>query len=656
MSSGSGIIYNAVINLITNLSVEYIPLSNLATRMSIVAVLVAIINSIYNSQWIANKIESLTRFTGQTHKLFAPRDSHLFQLLTLYIIDNYKNKIMIDKSNYSIVLPTTSSNYTIINDNDFNIVMTLTVTGIEISGKKHSSVSNFVDYINCGKYNIYTNTLDILMDRNEYKHLVNYLINYSNLKLNSDIVSLCKNVLHFDSTGEYYGNEVNIYDEIKGLCVVLNFKTKSTNIVITTYTENTFDMFKQKYMSYTLFKYKTVSVTPECLFYDKLTTYFMCKLSHKFEHVDLQTINSKTISYILNMNYFIVDKFENCNIKICISTYQKNNVNSILDGTQNKTLSAPEYLYKLSFNAKDDVDKYIHRYFKFILDSDIDNGEIVNNYIKVHDYIDGKYDRNTGVWKLSKQLCNFNFNCMALPDNFQNMFINDFEKFLNTKDWYIQHGIKYQRGYFFEGVPGSGKTSIVRSVCVKYSMPLYFINYSKALTVSDLSTQLYQINMLSYDLPHIVLFEDFDRCHMFTEDNPQSYIQLLINWLDGITEVSGRIVIFTANNCDILKKHTALVRNGRIDKIISINYASDNQIKHLFHKFCDYKLTQPIKLKYPQTIVEIINIFKQYYDQPKLIEQALYGNIESTLFDYDNCTYKLNEKNKIHSEPEIIFA
>jgi mitochondrial chaperone BCS1 len=57
----------------------------------------------------------------------------------------------------------------------------------------------------------------------------------------------------------------------------------------------------------------------------------------------------------------------------------------------------------------------------------------------------------------------------------------------------------------------------------------------------------------------------------------------LLNALDGVRSQEGRILMMTTNHKE--KLDPALLRPGRADVHVKLNYASENQMKGLFKKF-----------------------------------------------------------------------
>lgn len=168
----------------------------------------------------------------------------------------------------------------------------------------------------------------------------------------------------------------------------------------------------------------------------------------------------------------------------------------------------------------------------------------------------------------------------------KNMF-DDLDHFMSDEAWYIRRGIPYKRGYFLHSTPGQGKTSIAKIIANKYDMPVFCLDLT---IVSDNETLSKLIMELNYhtDGKYILLMEDADRADFFKgsmyRENPLS-MDCLLNIIDGIAEPHGRITIITANNPEVILRHDALMRPGRIDKILELKCCDETQLRKLYDLF-----------------------------------------------------------------------
>lgn len=179
--------------------------------------------------------------------------------------------------------------------------------------------------------------------------------------------------------------------------------------------------------------------------------------------------------------------------------------------------------------------------------------------------------------------------------------LNDVLNFLNSQEWYNQRGIPYHRGYMLYGPPGTGKTSIIMAIASYFQLPIYVININSIKNDNNLTEALQQPPKKS-----IIIIEDIDGCNsaiqrqiisdgdvtenedvnVLTESTSNKTgvtISGLLNALDGICTIEGRIVFMTTNHINKIDK--ALIRPGRVDVLEEIGYADIDQIDNILELF-----------------------------------------------------------------------
>ncbi|KAJ7581155.1 BCS1 N terminal-domain-containing protein [Mycena floridula] len=157
--------------------------------------------------------------------------------------------------------------------------------------------------------------------------------------------------------------------------------------------------------------------------------------------------------------------------------------------------------------------------------------------------------------------------------------------FLNRRQWYVDRGIPYRRGYLLHGPPGSGKTSFIQALAGSLSYDISLLNLSERGLADD------KLNYLLSNTPsnNFVLIEDVDAAFnkrvQTSEDGYQSSITFsgFLNALDGVASGEERIVFMTTNHLE--KLDPALIRPGRVDLAELIDDASPVQAQILFSRF-----------------------------------------------------------------------
>jgi SpoVK/Ycf46/Vps4 family AAA+-type ATPase len=167
-----------------------------------------------------------------------------------------------------------------------------------------------------------------------------------------------------------------------------------------------------------------------------------------------------------------------------------------------------------------------------------------------------------------------------LNDDIKTDLLGDIDKFLNSSEIYDQHGIPYKRNYLLEGVPGTGKSSLVCAIASKLD---------------------YDVAIIKLDSPDIklehVLHEVPDKCILLIEDIQHCFptyggfdmgvsIDAILNILDGIYHKRGLITFMTLNPNLGVEFPENLLRAGRVDRRIFIDPPNEQLIKRIFKSFC----------------------------------------------------------------------
>ncbi|KAK2009674.1 P-loop containing nucleoside triphosphate hydrolase protein [Colletotrichum eremochloae] len=180
----------------------------------------------------------------------------------------------------------------------------------------------------------------------------------------------------------------------------------------------------------------------------------------------------------------------------------------------------------------------------------------------------------------------------------------DIEMYLNqkTRKFYTERGIPYRRGYLFYGPPGTGKTSLSLALASYFNLELYLLHIPSIRDDNDME------NLFTALPPKcIVLLEDidavgiqhrkkFDADDSASDDNDSGSdkestrsfsrcrctLSGLLNVLDGVASQEGRIVLMTSNVAHKLDR--ALVRPGRIDRMIYLGRISPDSAKGMFER------------------------------------------------------------------------
>lgn len=193
-----------------------------------------------------------------------------------------------------------------------------------------------------------------------------------------------------------------------------------------------------------------------------------------------------------------------------------------------------------------------------------------------------------------------------------------------TKELFEELGIPYKLNILFEGLPGTGKTSLIYTIASELNRDVAILNFNK-----DVDDNVFMRALRRLPKNVIFVLEDIDV--LFKErkenDNFKSMISFsgLLNSLDGMAFKDDLITIMTTNyECNL---DSALKRPGRIDKQLNFGFAKESQVKQMYRKFfkknteedCDNFYKQIKGLNFTTAMIQQYFIWHMF-DSTNLIE------------------------------------
>ena len=179
-----------------------------------------------------------------------------------------------------------------------------------------------------------------------------------------------------------------------------------------------------------------------------------------------------------------------------------------------------------------------------------------------------------------------------LPKKDKDAIVSDLTSFLDpkTEKRYDKLGITYKRIYLLEGIPGSGKSSLITALASMFKYNIAIVSFTPKMTDVSLMRALRSLNRDNNedeDNKVFFVFEDmdclFNRNRTSSEEIHSSLtFSGILNALDGIAS-EHKIVFMTTNHIEELNK--ALIRPGRVDFIMKFDYATKEQIITIFNAF-----------------------------------------------------------------------
>ncbi|CAH8261892.1 unnamed protein product [Arabidopsis lyrata] len=274
------------------------------------------------------------------------------------------------------------------------------------------------------------------------------------------------------------------------------------------------------------------------------------------------------------------------------------------------------------------------------------------------------YNREGSSWQAAIFEHHTSFETLAIEPQLKTTMIDDLDAFSKGKDFFKRVGRAWKRGYLLYGPPGTGKSSMVAAIANHMNYNIYDLQIQSVRDDGELRTILTATKNRS-----ILLIEDIDcgadasrRRQTKNEEDvelqkqkkkPDLGISLsgLLNFVDGLWSSCGeeRIIIFTTNHKE--KLDPALLRPGRMDVHILMDYCTPFVLKKLvamYLKTDDHVLFDPIEKLVIDVSVTPAEIAQQLMAS-KNADIALKGLLEFL----ENKKMKKEEDAKVEEEGEI---
>lgn len=198
-------------------------------------------------------------------------------------------------------------------------------------------------------------------------------------------------------------------------------------------------------------------------------------------------------------------------------------------------------------------------------------------------------------WNLVGNIKTRSLNTIYINQSIKDEILNDIQKFLSNECqiFFDKTGIPYKRCFLLYGLPGTGKTSLVRSLASHFEKNIAILK----LKSSSLDDQ--QLYKLAQTIPpeSILLIEDLDttfssqygsECKDTTTfNNMVNRVTLsgILDLLDGMNSYEKQLIFITCNNVKVF--NNMFMRAGRIDRIYEFKPLNKETAKQMLLNFID---------------------------------------------------------------------
>jgi hypothetical protein len=217
-------------------------------------------------------------------------------------------------------------------------------------------------------------------------------------------------------------------------------------------------------------------------------------------------------------------------------------------------------------------DKYYEKYYK--------------NIIKTSKKFDLYYNEGS-YWERVGQKNKRNIDNIYMDKDVKNGLIKTIKDF-STKQTiarYERFGIPHKFVCLLYGLPGTGKTSLVKSVASMLDLSISSLTFNDKLDDSKMRSLIKRLPKKT-----ILLIEDMDCLFKDRKKNDEIKNQItlsgILNCLDGLSSGDNMIVFITTNIKDSLYDE-ALIRPGRIDHFIQFTYIKKEQLVEMYKVFME---------------------------------------------------------------------
>lgn len=224
------------------------------------------------------------------------------------------------------------------------------------------------------------------------------------------------------------------------------------------------------------------------------------------------------------------------------------------------------------------------------------NHEILRQLVDAFSYkfpkgASGIYSFRGREWNLYTGVTLRELRTVVVNRQIKEKIVKDIADFLVSEQWYRERGLAHKKTFVIHGIPGTGKTSLIKAIAQHFGMNICILN------MNDMSDEKFSEALATMPKRSILAIEDFDSAKATharntlakkekkESDNDEDEGEVseaggifddlnnltlsgILNALDGIVQLDGRLIFLTTNVLEDIDP--ALLRKGRVDYIYEL--------------------------------------------------------------------------------------
>lgn len=294
--------------------------------------------------------------------------------------------------------------------------------------------------------------------------------------------------------------------------------------------------------------------------------------NRRLEHTD----NQNFICFSQNFDFI----FENISFNLVIKeidTVKENSCRGILEKLH-------KLIIKYDKNLNNEIiknDNEIQFIIKNLISKSIKEYEKNNKFIINNDKI-SLFINEGGWWEDFTEISKREIDTIILNQDLKNKIINCINDYKNPD--YVAKleslGIKNKLNILLEGLPGTGKSSLINAIASMLNKNIAFFD----LNQPEFTDSKFIKSIVKLPDNCICVFEDFDSIFNKRDktENTNISFSCILNFLDGMYSKKDLLIILTTNHKENIDP--AILRPMRIDHIFNFTFASKYQCEQMYFK------------------------------------------------------------------------